>query len=302
MTHDREFSHLRSLPLSGLTAFEAAVRLGNFRRAADELCVTHSAISHRVRQLEERLGAALFERHGNRVTPTALGRQYFEAAIAALGPLRGANEAIDAGERRLVRVAVMPMLGIAWLAPRLSQFGLIYPHMRFEVHTIGATDAPGSVECDLVIHYGPAQQEGARSVKVFSDRLYAVGAPDFVAGHGPFRTLDDFLRVSLVRYSLLTWPAWLGSAFGHPIDPRGSYFDDAMTVLEAVAAGLGLTVITRVASEGMLRSGRLVLAHPHGAQGRDYHATLSDTGSLKPAACTFFDWLTSQSAAHEAEG
>src|SRR5262245_7400652 len=229
MPHEHEVSHLRSLPLSGLMAFEAAVRLGNFRRAGEELCVTHSAVSHRVRQLEERLGAPLFDRHGNHVSPTEIGRQYFEAALAALGALRDANDEIDVGERRLVRIAVMPMLGIAWLAPRMSQFGMDHPRLRFEVHTIRATDAPSSLECDLIIHYGPAPQEACRSIQVFSDRLYAVGAPDFVARHGPFRTLDDFLAVPLVRYSLLTWPTWLRSAFGEAVDPQGSYFDDAMT-------------------------------------------------------------------------
>jgi DNA-binding transcriptional LysR family regulator len=114
-----------------------------------------------------------------------------------------------------------------------------------------------------------------------------------VARHGPFERLEDFLRVPVARYSLLTWPTWLGSAFGRPIDPNGSYFDDAMSVLEAVAGGMGLTVITRVASAAMLDSGRLVLAHPHAAAGRDYHATLTDAGNVKPAARTFFDWLIS---------
>lgn len=293
MSQEHEFSRLRNLPLSGLTAFEAAVRLGNFRRAAEELSVTHSAVSHRVRQLEERLGVPLFERQGNRLSVTETGRQYFEAAETALGALREANEEINVGERRLVRIAVMPMLGIAWLAPRMSQFGMENPRLRFEVHTIRATDTLGSIEFDLIIHYGPAPQEGGSKAQVFSDRLYAVGAPDFVRRHGPFRTLDDFLKVPLVRYSLLTWPTWFRSAFGEAVEPQGCYFDDAMTVLEAVSHGLGLTVITRVASDALLRSGKLVLAHGHGAEGRDYHATLTETGSIKPAASSFFHWLTS---------
>lgn len=295
MSNEHEFSHLRNLPLSGLSAFEAAIRLGNFRRAAEEISVTHSAVSHRIRQLEERLGVSLFERHGNRASPTAIGLQYYEVAVAALNALRDANDRIEFGERRLIRLAVMPMLGNTWLAPRLQRFHSQHPKLRFEVHTVRATDDPELLDCDLIIHYGPPPQDGLRSALVFSDQLFAVGAPRLIRALGPFNTATDFVRAPLLRYSLLTWPVWLKSAFGVSVDPQGSYFDDAMTVLEAAREGLGLTVITRVASHELLEQGSLMLAHPHGAGCRDYRVTLADTGQVKPAAIELFQWLTQDS-------
>lgn len=286
--------HLRDLPLAGLMAFEAAVRLGNFRRAAEALSVTPSALSHRVRQLELRLGAELFSRHGNRVAPTSKGLEYYEAAVAALGALSYAGDELEMRERRVVRIAVMPMLGMAWLSPRLQQFSDQNPTLRFEVHTIRATDNPGHLDADLVVHYGAPSQEGTRSFELFSDSLQVVGSPEFLDRHGPFRGLNDFLRVNLLRYSLLSWHLWLRSAFDANVHPQGSYFDDAMTVLAAVREGMGLTVITGIASQPLLDAGELVLVHPHRAQAGVYCATLSETGQLKPAAGAFFQWLQTQ--------
>lgn len=226
-----------------------------------------------------------------------MGLQYYEVAVAALNALRDANDLIDVGERRLIRIAVMPMLGNTWLAPRLYRFHMQHPKLHFEVHTVRATDDPESLDCDLLIHYGPPPQEGLRSALVFSDQLFAVGAPKLIRTLGPFKAAKDFLRAPLLRYSLLTWPVWLKSAFGVSVDPQGSYFDDAMTVLEAAREGLGLTVITGVASRAMIEHGSLVLAHPHGASGRDYRVTLADTGQVKPAAIELFHWLSQGSSA-----
>src|SRR6185436_4289191 len=86
-------------PLTALRAFEAAARLGSFSRAAEEISVTHSAVSHQVRALERALGAPLFQRNGKRVTLTAAGRSFAERVGAALRDIAEAAQLVRRGAR-----------------------------------------------------------------------------------------------------------------------------------------------------------------------------------------------------------
>jgi DNA-binding transcriptional LysR family regulator len=119
-----------------------------------------------------------------------------------------------------------------------------------------------------------------------------VCSPAYLAAHGPFEALEDFLRNDLVRYGLLPWQEWFKSAFGANYTPlHGCYFDDALTMLEAVAQDAGIAVITKVCIEAMLRDKRLVLAHPHAAGNYRYFAGVTLTGSIKPAVQGLFAWV-----------
>src|SRR6478736_587503 len=115
---------LRKLPnLTALRAFEAAARHENFSRAAEEIHVTHGAISHQVRGLEEELGVALFMRHGKRIAITPEGVRFAEVLRQALGDIAAAAEALraGAGQQRLT-VTTLPSFAARWLSPRLGKF------------------------------------------------------------------------------------------------------------------------------------------------------------------------------------
>jgi LysR family glycine cleavage system transcriptional activator len=287
-----EFSHLKNLPFKELCAFEAAARLGSFVRAADELCVTASAVSHRIRHLERQLGAQLFQRSGNQMSVTAVGITYFDAITKALYGLRAAADAIDATEHKLIRITVAPMLGTTWLLSRLSRYQAQHSDILFEITTVNAADDPRTADCDMVFHYGEPDQMGTRAIEIFTDHLYAVCSPAYLAAHGPFEALEDFLGNDLVRYGLLPWQEWFKSAFGANHTPlHGCYFDDALTMLEAVAQDAGIAVITNVCIEAMLRDKRLVLAHRHAAGSYRYFAGMTSAGSIKPAVQGLFAWV-----------
>jgi LysR family glycine cleavage system transcriptional activator len=292
-----EFSHLKNLPFKELCAFEAAARLGSFTLAADELCVTGSAVSHRIRHLEEQLGAQLFQRSGNRMSVTAVGITYLDAITKALVGLRAAADTIDATEHKLIRIIVAPMLGTTWLLSRLARYQAQHPDILFEITTVNAADDPLTADCDMIFHYGLQEQMGMRSIEIFTDHLYAVCSPAYLEAHGPFETFEDFLRNDLVRYGLLPWQEWFKSAFGRNHTPlHGCYFDDALTMLEAVACGAGIAVITHVCIAGMLRDRRLVLAHPHVAGTYRYFAGVTSAGAIKPAVQGLFAWMAAEVA------
>ena len=107
-------------PLSSLRPFEAAARHESFSRAAEELHITHGAVSHQVRALEEHLGAALFARHGKRVTLTAAGRTFAERVRGALEEIAQAADALRARRRTAFRVTCRPPLNCGAALPRPS--------------------------------------------------------------------------------------------------------------------------------------------------------------------------------------
>src|SRR2546422_2969213 len=125
-------------PLSALRPFEAAARLESFSRAAEELHITHGAVSHQVRALEEHLGTALFSRQGKRVALTAAGRTFAERVRNALAEIAQAAEALRAGRNdKSLKVSVLPSFASRWLMPRLIRF--MDAHPEIEVNVIATT-------------------------------------------------------------------------------------------------------------------------------------------------------------------
>jgi LysR family transcriptional regulator, glycine cleavage system transcriptional activator len=294
---------ISTLPLPELAAFEAAARLGSFAKAASELCITDSAVSHRIRHLESRLAVPLFERSGGKARLLPAGERFAACIADSLDRLRAAAARIDAMERRLVRIAVAPAIGSIWLLPRLSGFRQRHPAVDFEVASIAAADFESGFESDLLIHYGSGMPAAGEAVALCSDDICAVCAPGFMAVHGPFPTLDDFTRVPLLRHQLLSWASWFEGAFGRAHEPAvAGSFDDAVSMLEAAAAGMGLSLSTSVACERYLADGSLVRAHPHAHRVSDYRAQLTASGAVKPAARAFFAWLADAGSQDEAPG
>lgn len=284
---------ISTLPLTELAAFEAAARLGSFAKAADELCITDSAVSHRIRHLELRLAVPLFERTGRSARLLPAGEQFAACIAGSLAQLRAASATIDELERSLVRIAVAPALGTAWLVPRLMGFRKRQPAVGFEVASVAAADSDSGFDADLVIHYGSGMSTAGDAVELFPDDIRAICSASFLESHGPLDTLERFARMPLIRHPLLSWASWFQGAFGRPYEPaNASFFDDAVSMLEATSAGMGVALSTRIACERHIAAGLLVYAHRHADRVSDYRMQLTASGSVKPAARAFFDWLS----------
>ncbi len=294
---------ISTLPLAELAAFEAAARLGSFTRAASELCISDSAVSHRIRHLETRLAVPLFERTGRNARLLEAGERFAACIADSLDRLRAAASRIDDLERRLVRIAVAPAIGSSWLLPRLDGFRRRHPAVRFEVASVAAADFDNGFDGDLLIHYGSGMPAASDAMTLCSDDICAVCAPAFLASHGPFESIESFLGLPLLRHPLLSWASWFEDAFGRAPEPaRGSFFDDAVSMLEATAAGMGLALSTSIACERHLAAGTLVRAHPHAQRVSDYRAHLTPSGAVKPAARAFFTWLAAADRQGDGDG
>lgn len=283
-----------SLPLHELLAFESTARLGSIARAAEELSVTSSALSHRLSSLQGRLGVVLFERKGKGIQITLEGARYLEGIQTALHSLWSRGDTLRAHEHRIVRLVVAPAIATAWVMPQLAGLFASDPGLRLDVATVALAEDVAGQDWDLLVHYGMNVTEGAQRVALFADALFPVCAPSLLPAGVIHPGLADFMRLPLLRHTLLSWSRWLEGAFGERAEVEArAYFDDATSMLEAAAAGAGVALATGIAAMPYLSDGTLVVAHPHRLPDREFYAELSESGMLKPRARALLGWFES---------
>src|SRR5467141_2322817 len=226
-------------PLETFRFFEAAARHLNFTHAAEEMHVTHGAVSQRIKRLEEHLGTPLFRRSGRGMLLTDEGRRLMERVRAALSEITEGVEAIRSSDRdRILTVSMLPGFATYWLMPRLAQFIERHPDIEVNIRpTMSLTDFTRD-EVDMAVRFGPGAWTGLISIKLYDGELVPVCSRAFRRGRmprdrgtatkrcclrPPLRTSVSPWRVH--RSSQRTWnPAgWFGSFPGAcPQDTRTS--------------------------------------------------------------------------------
>ncbi len=283
-------------PIHCLQAFEALARLRSVSAAAEELHVTPSAVSHRMRQLETQVGARLFGRSD--FTPTADGAAYLaqvRSALAALSQLPWADERVAAPAR--LRLAVTPTFSREILLPRLAGFRRAYPDVELTLQVAIPFLNVTAEEADLEIRYGTGPGNGVESVRVLSDEITPVCSPEYAAEHGPFEegfaSAAEVARVRLIRSPLEPWSTWFRAAGLALPEPReGAQFNDVGLMLDAAAAGFGVTLLRLQLGAAWLSSGRLVRLSPRAVPSPHHHYLCWKPGALSRWECAaFVDWL-----------
>lgn len=287
--------------LAALAAFESAARHQNFARAAEELHLTASAVSHHVRKLESRLGVALFQRHARGVALTAEGRRLADTAGNAIHDLdsvmRDLRERRD--DRRTVLVTTLHSFAFGWLVPRLPAFAALHPDIGLRIDTGFALTRFDAAGPDLGIRFGPGHWPGLSARLLLEERLFPVASPQ-MPGVGTIREAADIARFPLVAdLSHLGWREWFRGNGVHRANPDERYvFTDSTGMLEAAARGLGVALAREWIVTPWLDDGRLVRLPGRRLPGRyAYHLVQPSHRRLRPAARAFADWLLSLPAA-----
>jgi LysR family glycine cleavage system transcriptional activator len=278
-------------PLGTLRAFEAAARLESFSRAAEEIFVTHGAVSHQIRALERALGTALFQRRGKRVALTAVGRHFAERVRGALRELAEAAQFVRRTERdRAVTVSTLPSFAGRWLLPRLGRFMQRHPAIAVNIHTSLTLVDFESDEVDLAIRFGRGSWPDVEVQKFLDDEFFPVASPRFNRGRLPTRPAD-LAKFQLMRSHDEPWTPWFRAAGVKLSEPRGLLFYDSALLLQAAADGRGIALARRSIAEDDLRARKLVrlfdVALP--ADGANY--LVWPKGRLSPNAALLRDWL-----------
>lgn len=280
-------------PLNSLRLFEAAGRHQSFKRAAEELNITPSAISHAIKSLEEWLGVPLFSRDRRGPVLTDAGAAYMPRVREALELLATATEAVP-GRRPTGRlsVSVAPGFGVRWLIPNLPRFSERYPDIEVSLDTSHRRiDFPRD-GVDLAIRMGRGDWPDLDVTCLVKEELVPVCTPSLAETIG---TAEDLAGQTLLHVTSVTedWYAWsrLAGVENLKLD-QGLHFDSIDMAFEAAAEGLGIAIgrLPLVATD--LAVGRLVavLGPPrHGQTG--YWLATGRQSFARPEVVSFRSWI-----------
>jgi LysR family transcriptional regulator, glycine cleavage system transcriptional activator len=249
-------------PLPALRLFEAAARHESFRKAAEELGLTASAVSHGVDSLEKWLGVALFRRRPRGVTLTPAGRHLLPYVSEGLSMIAlGAQRLPGRRAERRVVLSVAPTFAQNFLVPRLPGFRALHPGIRLSIDTSHRQALFPMEGVDLSIRAGKGAWPGVKSDLLFREQLVPVASPAYLASLSRNGAIDwpkaTYLRVSTLEKD---WSAWIEGAGAEIAITDDIGFDTVMLASEAAARGLGIAIGRLPLLAAELQSGRLTKA------------------------------------------
>jgi len=302
------YSHImsRRLPsLTALRAFEAAARHENLTRAAEELFVTHGAISRQIREIETDLGTPLFERRGRRLVLTDAGRDYQRAVTAAFDDLAAATDQLrQAVSARRLTLNVLPTFAMRWLIPRLGRFQQLNPKIELRLVTSDRPISRLGEPFDLAVRRGPELWQGHRAAAFMAEWELPVCSPALLR-RKPITTVKDLAQHILLEAETRpdAWQHWLRAIGAQQLQFLGrQQFDHFYLCLDAAEDGLGLALgpVPLIADD--LASGRLVAPLPNlRLPSRAYHWVVPERLSADPAIRSLCQWLEEEGGRATAE-
>ena len=249
-------------PLSALRAFEAAARHLSFKRAAGELNVTPTAISHQVKVLEDHLGVELFHRRARHVDLTAAALLLYPVLRDGFDRFADATEQIAARRQRpVVKISATTAFTAWWLLPRVPRFRAAHPDIDLQLHASEDVVNVGTGQIDLAIRYGHGPYPGLRAKPMLADQFAPVASPGLT-----LRALADLRRVPLIHFDWRrvdpanpTWEVWFKVAAMPGIKPASHLlFSDESHAIQAAVAGQGAALLSLVLVRDEIEAGRLV--------------------------------------------
>lgn len=286
--------HRRLPPLGALRAFEAAARHLSFRKAAAELAVTPTAISHQVKLLEETLGLPLFVRQVRRVALTEAGQRLYPALRDGFdGFARTIADLAPQGRRDAVTLTATTLFTARRLLPALDAFRSRHPSFDLRLHASDETVDLESGIADIAVRYGSGPFDGLVSEPLLSERFGILSSPRL-----DIRRPEDLRRATLLHVEWKRpgmapdWRRWtrMAGIAGIAI-AEGPRFTDDGHALQAAIAGHGVAIASLVLAAPEIEAG--LLAHPFGPVivGETYHVAATRENMARPDVRAVRDWL-----------
>jgi len=293
-------------PLNALRAFEATARHMSFQRAAEELDVTSTAISHQIKNLEAYLGLSLFIRHnphplqltdaGHHLYPVLRnGFNAFAEAISMLQP--------DVASVVLTITAIHDFAS-KWLVPPLPKFQKTYPDINIHLQTSVQVVDLQAQTVDMAIRYGRGNYSGLVTQKLFSDVFTPVCSPSLLQGDKPLQAPEDLIHHTLLHSEWInytgpdqpTWQKWLTLAGITTMNStRGLKFTGESLAIQAAINGQGVALCSSIHAADDLARGLLVQPFELSLEGFNFYAVyLKDHPKINQIS-SFVDWMESLS-------
>lgn len=287
-------------PLKALRVFEAAARLRSFTAAAEELSITHSAVSQQIRILEEYAGQPLFAREARGVALLPCAQAYFPEIQASLERIAAATAKLRSpASAGPLRVCATPSLTMKWLIPRLSVFQALHPGIDVQLSTQGRPFLDRGVDTgsDVLIRHGYMAHSDLACVHCLDDFHVPVASPRFIE-RNRLSAPADCLGHPLLKISggMDHWPRWFALAkVDVPAQLPGPVFDHQFLCMQAAMNDLGIALAPWCLLEDDIRADRLrpLFAGPR-LSNAGVHALYRQDGPAAAQAQLFIQWLCTQ--------
>ncbi|MES2074217.1 MAG: LysR substrate-binding domain-containing protein [Pseudomonadota bacterium] len=247
----------RQPPLNSLRFFEAAARLGSFVKAAEELHLTHGAVSRQVRLLEQSLGIALFEWRNRGVFLTPQGEQLWAAAQYAFEHLNAAMEALRQPARQAPLVlSCEPTISMKWLIPRLGDFYRCHPEIQLHIFASGGPVAFQRDGVDIALRRNDFKWDaGVHAETVSEEWIGPVCAPTLLKRNKLHLAAQRVLHTASRKTA---WASWRGASKTAAEHSGSQTYEHFYLTLQAAGAGLGVAISSVFMAQDEIADGRLV--------------------------------------------
>jgi len=295
---------MRPTVIRGLVVFCAAARYLSFKMAADDLCITPSAVSHQIKAIEDLVGAPLFERRTRAIVLTPVGAALYSQTSPILSSLDAvASEFLaKSRKRRVLRISLPQFFASEVLIPRLEEFTAAHPSLDIHVDTTDGRDVEFSSEVDAAVRLLPHEPKGYCTVPLFALQLIPACAPAY-AEHHDLSGRDGLGDCTLIVHQSRpdAWNDWL-TASGTRLaqQPRVIELDNMFAVARAAERGLGIALLPLRISGAWLRSGALVTPFDTVLDaGERYFFVTRPKEAADPDIVMLRQWTIGLCAAHE---
>ncbi|OEY65530.1 LysR substrate-binding domain-containing protein [Marinobacter sp. X15-166B] len=285
-------------PLQTLTFFEAAARHGSFTRAADELCVTQSAVSKQIKLLEDYLEAEVFHRERRQVVLTENGQTLFAEVKGMLGQLADScNRIRSRGYSKNVTIVSTVAVAHYWLFPRIARFNMEFPDININMYTTDEIDEEHCRKSDLGILYGYNRwQSNLTGHYLFRERIYPICAYDLPLTE--ISAPEDLLQNRIIhldpfKWRWLNWGDWFRH-FGINYSASGNspVFNQVPLAINAALQGMGVTLGWEFMIQDLLANRFIRIAGDfHVETDQADYLVYSTARPLSESAALFRDWL-----------
>lgn len=292
--------------LARLHAFEAVARHTSFTVAADELCLTQSAVSRQIKALEEELNQRLFHRRHRAIELTEAGTRLFRAVTGGFDEIAACVDTLRS-EQQDVQITVAASVAFAyyWLMPRIERFSEQCPDIDLRVLATDQVVDPIRDDCDLAVLYGDGHWADLETQPLFGERVYPVCSPGYLERHPELRRASDVLVQTLVHlegggniWGAVDWQVWLArqGVTGQPVR-RGVRMNSYPMVLQAAEAGRGVALGWSYITDEMLEDGRLVSPVGDAIETRSgYYIGASESAAARPEVADFIGWMLEEAS------
>ncbi len=277
-----------------MQALVEVARCGSFTQAAQTLCLTQSAVSRQIQQLESHFNVALFVRTSRNLHLTPEGEQVLASARSIFEQLKNLEERLTP-QKRPFRIRLHVSLAVRWLLPRLSDFYLHHPEVSLAIETVATEVVEPTSDSDAYILYLPTASSDPDCLTLFQETLVPVCAPGLVDAP---RSVEELQRFALLHRSAdrQAWIEWLAANDGKPLEAyRHIPFNLDELALDAAARGLGVAVTDMTLAAESIERGMLVV--PFGEPlktGGIYSLCLQPSAAAHPACGVVMGWFAGQ--------